>query len=425
MATGRGLFKACGVLIAIVLSIWPTYFFILNEDSIQVELQDFHAIHDRMYPAFTLCFDRTTFHKFAKMPQNDLLGADMEHQIFSNQSTLKTANLIEFITIRDLENRQLRLSHNGLKFAFDATIEDVDLSLNSVLRRLQSKSCFSIGLALPNMNGIKSMEVGIKKSIFKGGQIPNRNQMIHGKSQLNIGLSYQQQHFPLFSRDSSRLRSHDSNNHLCSNLIFKVKGMEVICRRDKSSEPCNDYVDYDPIMALNDAAPDVGCLPLGWGKDSVLPICAENQLNSSVRQVLDDALNNYNSKTLVRPCKSIVDVWYSEFVDVIDACTDDKDILKITVAYDDLQYKEIKFIRAYTPWTLIGDITLIFGIFLGVFWQQIPKMIRYSLKTGRKKRRYTHYKMNALITEIKRNQQEIAALESLMLQQLQEDEIDV
>ena len=168
MATARGLFKACGVLIAIVLSMWPIYLFILNEDSIQVELKDFHLTHDRMYPAFTLCFDRTTFHKFAKMPHNDLLGTDMEHQIFSNQSTLKTANIIEFITIRDLENRKQRMSQNGLNFAFDAAIEDVDLSLNSVLRRLQSTSCFSIGLALPNKNGIKSMEVGIKKKHIQG-----------------------------------------------------------------------------------------------------------------------------------------------------------------------------------------------------------------------------------------------------------------
>lgn len=424
MAAARGLFKACGVLIAIVLSIWPIYLFILNEDSVQVELQDLHSSQDRMYPAFTVCFDRTTFHKFAKMPQSDL-GTDMQDQIFSNKSVLKTADFIEFIIIRDFENRKLRLSQNGLNFAFDAAIDDVDLSLNSVLRRFQSTSCFAIGLALPNKNGIKAMEVGIKKSIFKGGQIPNRNQMIHGKSQLNIGLSYQQQHFPLFSRDTSRLRSHDSNNHLCSNLIFKVKGMEVISRRDKSSAPCNDYEDYDPMNALNDAAPEVGCLPQGWGKDSVLPICAETQLNSSVRQSLDESLSNYNSKTLLRPCKSIVDVWYSEFVDVIDACTDDKDILHVTVEYDDLQYKEIKFIRSYTPWILIGDITLIIGIFLGVSWQQIPKMMRYSLKTGRKKRRYTHYKMNALITEIKRHKKEIDALKSLMPQQTQEDVIDV
>ena len=424
MATVSCLFKACGVLIAIALSIWPIYIFILNEDSIQIQLQDLHSSHDRIYPAFTVCFDRTTFHKFAKMPQSDL-GIDMQHQIFSNQSTLKTADFIEFIIIRDFENRQLRLFKNGINFAFDAAIDDVDLSLNSVLRRFQSTSCFAIGLALPNKNGIKSMEVGIKKRIFKDGQEPNRNQMIHGQSQLNIGLSYQQQHFPLFSQDSSRLRSHDSNNHLCSNLIFKVKGMEVISRRDKSSEPCNDYGDYDPIMAINDAAPEVGCLPQGWGKDSVLPICSETQLNSSVRQDLDDILNNYNSKTLLRPCKSIVDVWYSEFIDVIDACTDDKDILHVTVDYDNLQYKEIKFIRAYTLWILIGDITLIFGIFLGVSWQQIPKMMRCLLKTGRKKRRYTHYKMSALIIEIKRNKKEIDALKSLMPQQKQEDVIDV
>ena len=91
MATVSCLFKACGVLIAIALSILPIYIFILNEDSIQIQLQDLHSSHDRIYPAFTVCFDRTTFHKFAKMPQSDL-GIDMQHQIFSNQSTLKVAN---------------------------------------------------------------------------------------------------------------------------------------------------------------------------------------------------------------------------------------------------------------------------------------------------------------------------------------------
>ena len=349
----------------------------------------------------------------------------MQHQIFSNQSTLKVANFIELITIQDLENRQLRLSQNGLNFAFDAAIDDVDLSLNSVLRRFKSTSCLAIGLTLPNKKGIKSMKVGIKKSIFKGGQIPNRNKMIHGKSQLNIGFSYQKQHFPLFSRDSSSLKSHDSNNHLCSNLIFKVKEMEVISRRDKSSEPCNDYGDYDYMMSLNDAAPEVGCLPQGWGKDSVVPICAENRLISSVRQALDDGLNNYNSKMLLCPCKSIVDVRYSEFVDVIDACTDDKDILYIFVDYADLQYKEIQFIRVYSPWVLIGDIILIIGFFWGISWQLIPKMMRYFLTNRRKKQSYIYFRMNAQNTEIKRMKKEIAALKSLMSQQQQEHVIDV
>ena len=119
------------VLFAFVTSFWPIYNYSLNEDSIQIEFEDFYLSKERINPAFTVCFDRATFHKLNQSHQ-DRLGIDLKHQIFSEQPTL---DITDFIEIKDLSNKRIRLSKAGTKVYFDAETEDVDLSLNTVLRR--------------------------------------------------------------------------------------------------------------------------------------------------------------------------------------------------------------------------------------------------------------------------------------------------
>ena len=394
MFTAKGLFKACGVLFAFATSFWPIYNYSLNEDSIQAEFGDFYSSKERINPAFTVCFDRATFYKFNQTSKNRL-GFDMQHQIFSDQPTLDITDFIEVITIKDLSNKKTRLSKAGINVAFDAEIEDIDLSLNTVLRRFQATSCFAIGISSSNKNGISAMDVGIRKDIFKRGAVPTRNQMIHGKGQLKIGLSFGNQYFPLLSRSFAKLRTHDSKNNVCSDLVFKVRGMEIVSRRNSPSKPCNDYGDHDPTKVLKDAAPDLQCMPNGWDKDSILPVCKGNQLNESVREVLVDGLYESNAKSLINPCKSIVDVWYEDWNEVLDSCTDEKDILHITTDYKDLHYKEIKFVRAYTLWNFFEDITFIIGIFLVISWQQLPNMMKISRKNRKNKIRVSDKVKNA------------------------------
>ena len=128
-------------------------------------------------------------------------------------------------------------------------------------------------------------------------------------------------------------------------------------------------------------------MPLGWDKDSILPVCQPNQLNETVRKHLNAGLYDSNAKTLIAPCTSIVDMSYADFDNVIDACTDGKRILRLTVDYKDLHYKQTKFIRAYSIWNFVEDITFIIGIFIGISWQQLPNLITYALKNQRNKTR--------------------------------------
>ena len=416
MFTAKALFKACGVLFAFATSFWPIYNYSLNEDSIQIEFEDFYSSKERINPAFTVCFDRATFHKFNQSHQHRL-GIDLKHQIFSEQPTLDITDFIEIIEIKDLSNKRIRLSKAGTKVYFDAEAEDIDLSLNTVLRRYRATSCFAIGLSFSNKNGISSMEIGIIKDIFERGTAPSRNRLIHGKSQLSIGLSFGTEYFPLMSRSLAKLRTHDLANNVCSGLIFKVKGMEIVSRRNKPGDPCKEYEDHDATKVLNDAVPDLECMPLGWDKDSILPVCQPNQLNETVRKHLNAGLYDSNAKTLIAPCTSIVDMSYADFDNVIDACTDEKRILRLTVDYKDLHYKQTKFIRAYSIWNFVEDITFIIGIFLGISWQQLPNLMTYSLKNQRNKIRLSDKVKNAdekiqtLIKEIDNSKKKIAALE--------------
>ena len=213
MFTAKGLFKACGVLFALTSCYWPIYKYILNEDSIQTEFKDFYSNKQRINPAFTVCFDRATFHKFSRSHRSRL-GIDLKHQIFSEQSTLDITDFIEIIEIKDFANKRIRLSKAGVKVHFDAETKDIDLSLNTVLRRYRATSCFAIGLSFSNKNGMSSMAIGIKKDIFERGTVPSRNRLIHGKSQLSIGLSFGTQYFPLMSRSLTKIRTHDLANNV-------------------------------------------------------------------------------------------------------------------------------------------------------------------------------------------------------------------
>ena len=158
-------------------------------------------------------------------------------------------------------------------------------------------------------------------------------------------------------------------------------------------------------------------MPLGWDDDSIQPVCQATQLNASVRRRLNKGLYDSNAKTLIAPCTSIVDMSYDDFDNVMDACTDEKDLLHLKVDYSDLNYKETKFVRQYDFWNFVEDITLIIGIFLGISWQQLPDLMTYLPKNKRNKIRVSdkiknnEEKIQTLTLEIDISKKKIAALE--------------
>ena len=86
MPSCRFLFRIFCVLTAILLSLWPIYKYNLDEDLVQIDFKQFHSTEDRVYPALTLCFDKTTFFQY-KESSGNALHSDDQFYIGTNLTT--------------------------------------------------------------------------------------------------------------------------------------------------------------------------------------------------------------------------------------------------------------------------------------------------------------------------------------------------
>lgn len=425
----RWSFRIGCIMIAILTTIWPFYLFCLDDDLVKIEFKEFHSTKDRLYPALTLCFDSDAYYKY-NHSVTDSLNANKKEQVFSNQTTLTIEDYIDSVVIKDMKNNKTRFTRTAVSIEDERVIKDKLLSTNIVLGRYQATSCFAVGIPFLEKNGIKSIDVGIKKSIFKNGTFPTRNQIISGTSQLTIALSYQNQLFPLLNHNVLKLHSNNLINNRCSGFRFNVRGMEILRRRNKPSNPCNDYDNENAIMVLNDAATRLGCMPSGWEITSILPDCHDNTINKSARQLLDDGLHNSNANRFIKPCSSFVDLWYDYSVDdSVDSCNNDQDTLHVMIVYNNIHFKEIGYYRAYTAWDLLSSISVIIGLFLGGSFLQLPDLFRKiydNVKTKKSDLRYGRIsirkQLKLLIREIKKMKQDIDILKRPMIMRLQRRE---
>ena len=373
MVSFRSIFRVGCVFAAIFSTIWPIYLYSLDDDLVQIEFKKFHSTEDRIYPALTLCFDSKLDLK-SNVPTREGGLKDGLFKIGSNDTTLAIEDYISTIEIKTFKNDIIRFSKSGIGMGGHNESNNRPISTNTVLRRYTAAPCFAVGIPFMEKEGIDSMVIRIRKNIFDVGNVPTRQQIVSGRNQFTIGFSYQNQYFPMLSRKADRRRGLDRTN-TCSGFIITVRGMEILRRRNKLSDPCNDYVNSDAIKVLDDVATKLRCKPPHWDLPSLLPDCSQEQLNEG-RVLLDDSLYDSNAKRLLKPCRTILDFWYDyNFDRFIESCTDDEESFSITVIFNDLPLKEMTFVPARSLLDLLSNISVIIGIFVGVSLFQLPDLL--------------------------------------------------
>ena len=386
MISFRLFFRVCCIFSAFISTLWPIYIYNLDEDLVQIDFKQFHTAEDRVYPALTLCFDTTTYSTYNESFERSLREDELL-QIGSNHTTLKIEDYVNSIQFQDFENKITRYSKSGIGIESHNEIEIRQLSTNTVFRRYQASRCFAIGLPFMNKKVINSMDIGINKNIFKSGNAPTSDELINGIGQMSMGLSYQNQYFPLLRHH--RKNELESKATLCSGVVLNIRGMEILRRRNKAGKPCNDYANEEAIEVLKDVVTKLECKPQYWDFPSPLPDCSETQLNRS-RELLDNSLYDSNAaKSLIQPCRSILDLWYDyDFDNLKGSCSD---TLHISIIFNNLPFKEISFVPAYTIWNLISSISVVIGFFLGFSLIQLPDLLLKLKKKMKKKPGSCHY----------------------------------
>ena len=177
----------------------------------------------------------------------------------------------------------------------------------------------------------------------------------------------------------------------CFGFVFNVRGMEIIKHRNKQRDPCFDYNDEDAIKVLHDVTTTLGCKPKYWELPSLLPECSQKQLSVNSK-LIDDGLYNSNAKRLVKPCRSIRDIWYDyDLYTSVDSCNTAIKTLHIVVNYNDLHFKEISYVAAYSIWDLVGNLSLILGLLLGFSILQLPDLVLRLIKRYKRFITGTHH----------------------------------
>ena len=381
------IFRVGCVVLSICATLWPIHLYNLDQDSLTMDFQDIHESKEATYPTIRLCFARATLHKHDK-PSGNKLGT--KNQLKNDAhlyspNTLRIEDYISSITINHRNKKRPKFTRSGIDVKLHQVTTRKGNFSHILLRRYRSTACIEIGIPFKENKGIHEITVAVRKDVFKEHSAPTRNEIIGGTSKLRIEMSFKGSTFRLPSHNPGELLFNDHLKRTCSDVVFNIKGMEILHRRNKKSSRCFDYDHQGLFLLLNRIVNQIRCMPVGWEVPSSLPYCPNSKSKKSINKILA-ALKYLEYTRITNACRSMQSIQLDyDFDDLMTTCSKDDNTIQITALYNKFLYKETKMVRAYTEWDLLSTIGVIFGFFYGWALINVP-----DIATGLCKKIKTH-----------------------------------
>lgn len=344
MGTLTCIFRIGCVLLSLCATLWPIYLFNMDEDALELEFKDLHSSKDSPYPGIRVCFAHSTLHQ-DKKPSRNTNSTITQVKDASNPASLHIEDFIRDIEITHTNQTRLQFTRTGSKFIKrHRLIQRKGTFRYIMLRRFQTSDCLDIAVPFKENRKIYSVSIAIRKDVFKKHDVPTRNEIMSGTSKLRVGMSHNGNSFRLPSQSSGELLFDNKLNRTCSGIVFNLRGMEVLERRNKTSLPCIDYDSHGIFTLLNRSTNVLGCMPIGMEIPTTLPFCLENNMNGKMDMLLA-GLQYLEYHHLKNPCRQIQDLQIDyNFDDLMNACKKDDETLQITAIYEKFLFKEIKVV---------------------------------------------------------------------------------
>ena len=204
-------------------------------------------------------------------------------------------------------------------------------------RRAESK-CYTLDVPFISHKRIYFVAMKLEDSIFLKGIRPKENEFfisLHYPSQ--VMRSY------LLSRVNweSSIRETD-----CFELKIHAGSMEVLKRRNKYKDPCNEDLNEHDKIALDTVIQKVGCQPKHWKIESELPYCTKAKQYKDIETLMDDV------EETLPPCQSI-----ERLITTANGIECDKrdNKLRLKFYFQEPVYKVIHVLRAFGFNSLVGN----------------------------------------------------------------------
>ena len=357
------LFRAICLIGTLIMTIFCIQEYVLDQDVTHIGYKKFHDEQGEVYPSITLCF-RIPFRREKMLG----LGGDVTPYLYkgfvsgqdygnwnSSFSDIDYDNISTNFLDYLLNVEMYMLNGVYLKWIIENKIRmvhahykhyNVDYQNYSMVKppeiyvsaRLHNKKCFTMNIPFMENIRIYAVKMKIDKDIFPYGIRPKRNDFF-------ITMHYPFQ--VIRSHVLSRVKWESSINETdCFKLTVSVGSMEVLKRRNKYKDPCNDNLKGHDNMALLRIIQDVGCSPIHWKIKSKLPSCKDRNQYADIQRLL-----RYAEETLP-PCKSFERLITTA---IGELCRQDDNALRIIFHFEDRLFKKITVLRAYGFQSLVGN----------------------------------------------------------------------
>ena len=255
---------------------WCLYKYTKDDDVSLVNYKRYHSEENSIYPSLTLCFNNPFL--------NDKLQSIGEG--------VNTTTYSKFLEGLYWDERLINIDYDNVTIDLDKYLDGVTVILANgsaydnhgqilyyVGMRSSQMKCFSFESPLLLDVGIGYLVVTVKNSIFPYGFRP-----MHHDFDVSTGRGggfEVRLHFPhqVLRSDFTAKWIWESLGHNASHkwvgMTFKVKTIEVLKRRSKTSDPCNSEWRRDDQKIMEEIMTKTECRPPHWKIHSDLNVCSQ------------------------------------------------------------------------------------------------------------------------------------------------------
>ena len=258
-------------------------------------------------------------------------------------------------------------------------IYEVSFSLSNVE---QIYKCITFDLPNHNFRKLQFVSLAIQASVFPNGIRP-------GVEKFFVNIHHPKKFFtPLIAHKFNWPKRNKSYpNHLV--MQFSMKSMEVLHRRDKTSNPCQYYKNYDEVFKEK-LVQGIGCYPPYWQYNGSISECrSKEKLKLFAKHTLKAIVGTLETSDFItQPCVELRKLMfdYDEFETDLEnlnyllpdfKISQEDSLMIVMLNFLDPFLKEIKQSRAFGIESLIGNIGGYMGLLLGVSIIQLPRFCTY------------------------------------------------
>ena len=368
--------------------------YMLNDDLAQIDFPTYHQKAHAIYPTLTLCFMGPSIFDDSKLTKlgynstsySDFLSGkywvDEMYDIDFDHVTFDIEDYLEAISITSSKNHTI-YKHCSSNFqtilqelmGYKCEDNSEEKPFYNSFKNHQTK-CFSTNIPFDQNNKVQNLRLFVKSSVFP--------KTLHEdfKFDKNFGVFV---HYPqqFFRSPIHKLYQKIQNDSILSVLNFKVVNMEVLRRRNKQQQQCNDHRNDDEKI-LEKMISVVGCKPPHWDIDTKEKRCSKPGKMQMFGQPFVQWIPNVPSMQILDdlppPCQDILEIHYeysetkwdkAEFAG-LDVETD---FFEVNLAFPSSTYKEIIHVKEYDADSLVGYVGGYIGMFLGLGLLQVPELL--------------------------------------------------